>query len=142
MIPTTWRVVAELPLNAGGKVDRAALRAACAAVRAAPPVAPRTELEARIAPIWAAVLGLEEAGVEDSFFDLGGHSLLAAALIARVGAELGVDVALRDLFDTPTVAGLARAVEAARRSGGDAAAPAIGRVPRDRHRRTLLEEDP
>jgi acyl carrier protein len=74
-------------------------------------VAPRTPLEETLVGIWAEVLRVERVGVEDNFFELGGHSLLATQLLARVRETLHVDVVLRSVFETPTVAGLARVIE-------------------------------
>jgi amino acid adenylation domain-containing protein len=71
-------------------------------------VLPRTELEGKLAAIWSEVLGVGAVGVHDNFFELGGHSLLGFQVISRVNAALGVDLPLRDLFEEPTVAGLAR----------------------------------
>jgi phthiocerol/phenolphthiocerol synthesis type-I polyketide synthase E len=73
--------------------------------------APRTPLEASLVEVWEEVLGVREIGVEDNFFDLGGHSLLATRLVARIRLKLEVDLPLQRIFETPTVAGLAEAVE-------------------------------
>ncbi len=87
--------------------------------KAAARAAPRTPVEELLAAIWAAVLGVGHVGADDRFFDLGGALLLATQVISRVRRAFGVDLPLRELFQHPTVAGLARRVEAAR--GGAAA---------------------
>jgi acyl transferase domain-containing protein/acyl carrier protein len=74
-------------------------------------VAPCTELEAQLAGIWQELLGIEPIGIHDSFFDLGGDSLLIIRLIARLRERVGVGIAMQDLFETPTVAGLAETLQ-------------------------------
>ena len=113
MVPAVYVPLERLPLSANGKVDRRALpepeRTRDAGVE---PVAPRTRTEETLAEIWKELLGLDEVGVEDRFFDLGGHSLLAVQVLARVRQTFGVEVSLRDVFKSPTVAGLAQLVDA------------------------------
>ncbi|MEW5931882.1 MAG: condensation domain-containing protein, partial [Gemmatimonadota bacterium] len=128
LVPGAVVVLEALPLNANGKVDRAALPAPQWG-GGTEHVAPRTAVEEVLAGIWAEVLRLERVGVEESFFDLGGHSLLATQVVSRARHAFGVEVPLRALFEAPTVAGLAARVEALR-SAGVAAAPPIERVPR------------
>jgi acyl transferase domain-containing protein len=76
-----------------------------------PYVAPRDEVEALIASLWQEVLGLEQIGVEDNFFELGGHSLLAIQITSRLRDSLGLDVLVREVLDSPTIAGLKAVLE-------------------------------
>jgi amino acid adenylation domain-containing protein len=109
MIPASFVVVDEWPMTPSGKVDRKALPAPelTQAERAKTYVAPRDPVEEDLARIWAEVLGVERVGVYDNFFDLGGHSLLATRLVSQLRENFAVDLPLRRLFETPTVAGLA-----------------------------------
>ncbi len=110
MVPSAFVTLAALPLTANGKLDRAALpapeRSAAAVGRH---TAPRTDEERALAEVWARVLGIDEVGVEDNFFDLGGDSLRAVALAGAL-RDGGQPVTVRDIFEHRTVAGLSRAL--------------------------------
>jgi acyl carrier protein len=116
MVPRRLVCLAGLPLNANGKVDYGRLPAVAEseAASAAPAVRTpaRTDTERRVAALVAAALGLPEVGLEDDIFDLGAHSLLVVNLATAIASELGVDLRLRDIFLTPTVAGIVAAVMA------------------------------
>jgi len=115
MAPSAFVLLERLPLTPSGKVDRRALpapEAAALAPRAAH-VPPRTPREETLARIWTRVLGRERVGVNDNFFDLGGHSLLATQVMSGIKQSFHVELPLRVLFERPTVAGLAAAVEEA-----------------------------
>ncbi|MGV9673758.1 amino acid adenylation domain-containing protein [Nocardia sp. NPDC003482] len=109
MVPAHLLVLDELPLSPNGKVDRKALPAPRFAARRTDrgSAAPRTEVERRLAAVFAEVLGVEAIDVADSFFDLGGNSLSAARAVARINAALGAGLTIRDLFESSTVAALA-----------------------------------
>jgi amino acid adenylation domain-containing protein len=122
MVPSALVELAALPLTATGKPDRRALPAPPPAGGVAEFEAPATEAERALAGLWAALLGTARVGRHDDFFELGGESLLAARLIARARAQLGLEASLRDLFEEPTVAGLARRARPAPPDPGPAAA--------------------
>jgi acyl-coenzyme A synthetase/AMP-(fatty) acid ligase/acyl carrier protein len=109
MIPSSFVWMERLPVLPNGKVDRHALPPPRPQrpPMAEPYVAAATETQARIARVWADVLALDDVGINDPFLELGGDSLLAARVLARMQKIFGIELPLRVLFDTPTVAGLA-----------------------------------
>ena len=117
MIPSAFVFLDALPLlQASGKVDRSALPdpPPTRPELDAPFVAPRTPFEKKLTTQWCEVLGLDQVGVHDNFFDLGGHSLKAGQLIARVNQTFHVELPMRTVFDNPTVYVLAQAILTAR----------------------------
>ncbi|MFF2922142.1 amino acid adenylation domain-containing protein [Streptomyces celluloflavus] len=106
-VPTTYLVLDALPMTPSGTVARRALPAPAGAQDAARPyTAPRYATELLLCVIWQEVLDVERVGVHDNFFDLGGDSILSIRVISRIRATLGLAPSPRQLFDTPTVAGL------------------------------------
>jgi amino acid adenylation domain-containing protein len=135
MVPADVVVLGALPRTPGGKVDRQRLPAPAAASSSAASDAPRTAVEEIVAGVWASVLGGGTPGRDDGFFARGGHSLSALQLLARLRDVLGVEVSVRALFEAPTVAGLARAVDEARRGDAPTPPPLVAAAD-DNHART------
>ncbi|MFL6336447.1 MAG: amino acid adenylation domain-containing protein, partial [Pyrinomonadaceae bacterium] len=127
MIPSAFVTLKALPVNANGKTDRAALPAPdWAGPRADGEfVGPRNPLEEVLTKIWGDLLRVECVGVHDNFFELGGHSLLATQAVSRVREIFKVELRVRDFFESPTIAGLAEKIEAARWSGRTASPPLV-----------------
>jgi len=144
MAPASYVRVEELPLLSSGKVNRKALPGlAGVALSDQGTVAARTEVEQKLAGIWAEVLKVKEVGVDQNFFELGGHSLLVLQVMARIRREFDVELGVRTMFEEPTIAGLASEVERARAMGMKVQTPALERRPRaaaSTSRETLLAQ--
>ncbi|MFB7591291.1 amino acid adenylation domain-containing protein [Streptomyces sp. NPDC056169] len=112
MVPDAVVLLDTLPLTANGKLDTAALPDAEPAGTAEAYLAPRTEAEALVVDLWQEVLGVPKVGVLDDFLALGGDSLLVTRVAARIRADVGLDISIRDVFESPTPAALAARVEA------------------------------
>ncbi|KAB7770806.1 non-ribosomal peptide synthetase [Xanthomonas sp. LMG 12462] len=115
MQPTAYVVLAALPLTANGKLDRAALPQA--QVREAAYSAPRTPTEQALAQIWEAVLGQERISTEANFFEIGGDSILSIQIVARAN-QAGIGISTRQLFQSQTIAQLARHADHAKEGTG------------------------
>ncbi|WJM07716.1 non-ribosomal peptide synthetase [Paenibacillus sp. PK1-4R] len=112
MIPSYFVELESLPLTPNGKIDRKALPAPEGEAGSGTEyVAPRNELEMKLAVIWQEVLGLaKEIGVHDNFFDIGGHSLRATTLVSKIHKEMNVDLPLRDVFRHSTIESMAAVI--------------------------------
>ncbi|HET9365049.1 MAG TPA: condensation domain-containing protein, partial [Candidatus Angelobacter sp.] len=114
MVPSVFVHLGELPLTSTGKVDRQALEkleVSGLGHEEAHYEAPRTGVEEQLAEIWTGLLEITRVGRHGNFFDLGGHSLLATSLVSRVQDVFGVDVPVRAVFESPTLAELAHVIE-------------------------------
>jgi len=136
MTPASFVVLDEWPLTPGGKIDLRALPAPDSAkLQGRTLVAPRTPVEQTLAAIWSELLGLARVGIHDNFFESGGHSLLATQLISRVREKFQVEVALRQLFERPTIELFATVIEEAQQGRSKLQTPAI--VPIERQARRI-----
>ncbi|MBV6623045.1 MAG: amino acid adenylation domain-containing protein [Rivularia sp. (in: Bacteria)] len=111
MLPSAFVLLKSLPLTANGKIDRQALPIPVIGELEHKFIAPRTPVEQVLAGIWAKLLGLTRVSVTDNFFELGGHSLLLTQLVVKVREAFQIDLPYQILFETPTVAELAKQIE-------------------------------
>jgi acyl-CoA synthetase (AMP-forming)/AMP-acid ligase II/acyl carrier protein len=138
MMPSAFVLLDSMPLTANGKVNRQALPAPDTSHQEgqADYIAPRTPVEEIVSAIFSDVLRVDRVGTEDDFFELGGHSLSATQVVSRIRHNLHVDLPVRSLFEAPTVAGLARAVEQRQRGEKGLLAPPL--LPVSRNQRLPL----
>ena len=119
MVPAAFVKLDEMPLTPNGKINRRALPEPDMSLIGEEYVAPRNEVEKKLAEIWSHVLKIDQdkVGIHDNFFHLGGHSLLAIQLVARIHAKLNCDMSIKNLFDKPKLMDLATFVEHKIREG-------------------------
>ncbi|MEG4344556.1 amino acid adenylation domain-containing protein [Microcoleus sp. A003_D6] len=134
MVPSSFVFLKTLPLTPNGKIDRQKLLAPAVKTPEVRQdyVAPQTPVEEVVAGIWAEVLGLERVGIRDNFLELGGHSLLVTQIATRMRDTFQVELPLRTLFESATVADLARNLEIASQKAPIPQAPPILPISRDR----------
>jgi hypothetical protein len=134
MVPSAFVLMSSMPLTPHGKIDRKALPAP---EQARPEladiyIAPRTQTERDLASMFAHILGVTQVGLHDNFFELGGHSLLATQLLSRIREAFPEkEIPLHHIFEFPTVAGLAREIEARAGIDRDLTMPPLVSIPRD-----------
>jgi amino acid adenylation domain-containing protein len=127
MIPARIVIVDHLPKTPNGKLDRKSLPIPGSS-HIVSPSRPESDLERRIARVWQEVLCVENIGTNDDFFQIGGHSLQAAQIVTRLERQLQISIRLNQVFTSPTVAAMARAIETGE---GQQVLPAIRRIARD-----------
>ena len=131
MIPNAFVILDALPLTANGKIDSRALPPPESSSEPSEKyVAPRNPIEDILVTVWSEVLKVEKVGINDNFFELGGHSLLATKLVAQIRDRLKVELPLRQLFNSATLAELAQGIEQLKQEKSDTIVPAI--LPRKR----------
>jgi amino acid adenylation domain-containing protein len=130
MVPAAFVILEALPVMHNGKVDRRQLPEPEQLHPETELIAPRTIIEELLTVVWKELLGIEQISVHHNFFELGGHSLLGTQLIGRLRKLFRVELPLRLLFDSPTIAGMAAAVETLLREG-QAAKPPLLPLPRN-----------
>jgi acyl carrier protein len=137
MVPAAFVVLEALPLTTNGKVDRRALPVPndVNPETTSAYVAPRSPVEDTLVAIWAELLQLKQVGIHHSFFEVGGHSLLATQMVSRVRDTLGIEVPLQSVFEAPTIAKLAKVIEALQANTAPTPAPALVRLDRQSRRR-------
>ncbi|WP_313918324.1 non-ribosomal peptide synthetase [Tahibacter sp.] len=111
MVPSALLFMAQMPLNANGKIDRAALPEILVGRHRPQHVAAQSEAERHLSQAWSEYLQLESVGVTENFFSLGGHSILAMKFLARVNSEYGLSIPLMDFLEAPTIRALAAQIE-------------------------------
>lgn len=107
LLPDTLVAVSELPVTSSGKLDRSALPDADPFIQRAPAVSPRTSMESRLLTVWCEVLGIDDIGIRDNFFDVGGTSATLAAVLSKINDIVAEPIGLLTLFEHPTIVTLA-----------------------------------
>ena len=139
MVPSLVMRMAALPLTRNGKIDRDGLQYPGSRSRSREYVAPRTATEESIARIWRELLGVDSVGVQENFFELGGHSLMAARVVSKVRESFGIEISLRTLFESPTVAEFSERLDASRAETSASLPPPLAPVSIDQYRAVVVE---
>ena len=126
MVPSLFMTLDSLPLTPNGKIDRQALPAPDGEIsRSHEYVAPRNPSEEILANIFADLLKLNHVGINDNFFEIGGHSLLATQLVSRVRQALNLEVTLKEIFVSPTIAQLEPRLREIKAAGSELSLPPV-----------------
>ena len=119
LVPNTFVILESLPLTPSGKCDRRSLPAPDHQGLSEYHIAPQSPTEEILAQIWGQILKLERVGREDNFFELGGHSLLATQVLSRINSAFKLDLSVKIMFESPTIAGIASYIQAVEWSAQD-----------------------
>ncbi len=139
MVPAAYVFLESLPLMENGKLDRKSLpRPEADAYAARVYEEPRSETERVLAGIWAELLMVERVGIHDNFFMIGGHSLMAARVATRMNESFNVDIPLRRMFESPTIAQLADVIDRAVQTGGGNGVQSVPAIKRRVRKAALL----
>jgi amino acid adenylation domain-containing protein len=113
MVPAVFMLLPEMPLTSNGKIDRLALPPPDEnqSIETGRFEAPESQLEMKLAEIWSNILEIGQIGIYDNFFQLGGHSIMAIQLINRINQAFKINLSVRNVFEEPTIAGLALLIE-------------------------------
>ncbi|MBD2452311.1 amino acid adenylation domain-containing protein [Nostoc sp. FACHB-152] len=142
MVPSVIVLLNKLPLTPSGKVDRQALPVPTYENNKENFVAPQTPIELVLANIWSEILGLTQVGIYDHFLDLGGHSLLATQVISRIRNALQIELPLHSLFESATIAELAKLIETDRQQIQTITLPPIQAVEHDANLPLAFVQEP
>jgi amino acid adenylation domain-containing protein len=140
MVPSAFVMMPALPLTSNGKLDRRALPVPDERSDLDDYVAPRNEMEERMAKIMGELLKVDRVGIQDNFFDLGGHSLLATQFVSRLREAFQVELPLSSLFEVATIAGLSEVIEKAQANASVSRTQGIKRASRESYRAKNLTE--
>jgi amino acid adenylation domain-containing protein len=141
MVPSLFVFLEYFPLTPNGKVDRKALPAPEVSAVAGQYVAPATDTERRLCDIWRNLLGVDQVGVNDSFFKLGGHSLLAMRLVSEIQYEWSINLMIKVIFEFSEVASLAKVIDQAVLEQREGMANKVNRIARRKDMAETLEQE-
>ncbi|MDP5144804.1 amino acid adenylation domain-containing protein [Rheinheimera baltica] len=111
MLPSAYTVLSHIPLNGNGKIDKSALPAPDFSQLQHAYIAPKTDVELQLCQMWQHLLGLEQVGIDDNFFEIGGHSLLVTRLISEIRQTFNLNIPIKTLFSLQTVGQLASYID-------------------------------